>query len=328
METAPLIVFVYNRIEHIKHSLNALNDNYLANDTNLYIFSDYGKDLQTNEEVCKVREYLSRFASNSSFKSVTVFESSIHKGLAQSVISGVSSIISQNGKVIVVEDDVIVSRDFLNFMNDGLDFYSANNRVWSITGVGYNLHSLKNYAHDVYLVGRMGSDCWGIWEDRWNRIDWKVSDYNVLKNNILKRIEFNRFGRDMFSMLRRQMEGDIDSWAIRADFAQYMCNMQTVHPKKSFMESLGHDGTGTHHNGVDIFKWKMKTGELDYLLEDVESSKKIQVDYKRQYGVLNGLICNIGYYFEYIKRLVCMFLGGCSSESSCDVEKKNNSKPD
>ena len=110
------------------------------------------------------------------FKTVTIVESDANKGLAKSIIEGVSQIIEKTGKVIVLEDDCVSSKDFLNYMNSALDYYEENDKVWSIGGYSVNLDFPNDYEYDTYVMGRTCSYAWGTWKNRWNLVDWNVSD--------------------------------------------------------------------------------------------------------------------------------------------------------
>src|SRR5699024_3409085 len=110
-------------------------------------------------------------------------KASTNKGLANSVISGVTKVIDKFGKVIVIEDDLISSTDFLSYMNNALEFYEMNKSIWSISGYNIPIDIPSNYKHDVYLSYRGCSWGWATWKNRWNQTDWSVKDYDAFKSN-------------------------------------------------------------------------------------------------------------------------------------------------
>ncbi|MFC4802576.1 glycosyltransferase family 2 protein [Neobacillus sp. GCM10023253] len=243
---SPVIVFVYNRLEHTKETIEALAKNSIADETEIYIFSDAPKDKKSEKKVTLIREYLDSLGERKLFKSVKVFKAESNNGLAKSVILGVSQIINEYGKVIVVEDDLVSSADFLQFMNDALDYYEANKNIWSISGYNIPIEIPNDYKSEVYLSYRGCSWGWATWKDRWENVDWNVSDYHVFKKNKDLRRRFGRGGRDLSFMLDLQMQGKIDSWAIRWCYTQSKLDMFTVYPVVSRIKNIGLDGTGTH----------------------------------------------------------------------------------
>ena len=151
MPLAPIILFVYNRPWHTQQTVEALQKNELSSESDLVIFADGPKANATEEQkekISQVREYTHKI---SAFKSVTIYEKEINCGLANSVIAGVTEIINKFGKVIVVEDDLVTSRYFLNFMNETLDFFENDEWIFSVSGYNYSSEILKipsNYKKD------------------------------------------------------------------------------------------------------------------------------------------------------------------------------------
>lgn len=255
-ENSPIILFVYNRPEHTMQTLTALNNNIGVDESELFIFSDNAKSSQDKSNVLNVRSLLRKFEKDNQFKKVHICEWEEHKGLADSVITGVSDVFRQYERVIVLEDDLITSNDFLKFMNGALDYYKTDGRVWSIAGYSPKLKPLSKYKEDVYLCLRAGSWGWATWKDRWKSIDWDVKDYEDFKQDRKKQKQFRRRGYNMPDMLERQMRGEIDSWAIRFCYEQFKQNKITVNPTVSRIRNIGFDGTGTH-GGVSE-KWDVQ----------------------------------------------------------------------
>jgi hypothetical protein len=231
---APIVLFTYNRLDTLKLTIESLQKNYLANKSDLIIFSDCNKNNFDKLEVQNVRTYLKLIDG---FKSVTVHESPINKGLANSIIGGITTVFETYDKVIVLEDDLVCSPNFLNFMNDSLNFYEDNPQIFSITG--FSIPIKTNSVFDEYFTQRSSSWGWATWKDRWGIIDWEVIDYNSFKKNKVQRTEFNKMGSDMASMLDRQMIGKINSWAIRWCYHQFKNKLYSVHPVESKIINIG-----------------------------------------------------------------------------------------
>ena len=214
-QLAPIVVFVYARPKHTQNTIEALANNELARKSNVWIFADNYKNDKSKKNVEEVRKYINSIESKKWFNSVTVVEAPKNQGLANSVIKGVTEVINKYGKVIVVEDDLVTSKYFIKYMNEALELYENDERIWSISGYNPPIEIPKNYKYDVYLAYRGNSWGWATWRDRWNTVDWDVKDYKKFKHNIFKRRRINRGGPDMAQMLDDQMKGRCDSWAIK-----------------------------------------------------------------------------------------------------------------
>jgi hypothetical protein len=244
-------------MEETQKTVNALQSNFLAKESNLYIFSDGPRNDQDNKKITKIREYIHTI---SGFNSVIVIESVKNKGLANSIIEGVTKVICKYGKAIVLEDDLITIPNFLEFMNQALTYYKDIPKIFSISGYSMNLPSLKHTKKDYYLGYRASSWGWGTWLDRWEKVDWEVKDYDHFKKNPLKQMRFIRGGSDMPGMLRNQMNGRIDSWAIRWCYHQFNEDLLTLFPSKSKLKSIGFGSEATHTKQTFRFDTNLDCG--------------------------------------------------------------------
>lgn len=240
---APIVLFCFNRPAHLQQTVESLQMNTLAPESELYIYSDGPKHVEEAEVVSEVRKYISGVTG---FKNVTIFESQQNKGLATSVIAGVSHVLSKYPKVIVLEDDMLSTTDFLSFMNQALDVYMERGDVFSVTGYTPPIDIPKGYPHDLYLVPRASSWGWGTWAHKWAKADWQVTDFPVLQNSASLRQEFNKGGDDLWPMLAKQQRGVIDSWAIRWTYSQFQNNAYGLYPVHSKIRNIGTDGSGTN----------------------------------------------------------------------------------
>ncbi|WP_010419254.1 glycosyltransferase [Anaerophaga thermohalophila] len=248
---APICLFTYNRLEETKQTVEALQSNLLANESELFVFSDGSKNERDAIKVDTVRDYLNIITG---FNRVTINEAKENKGLANSIIAGVTEIIEKYGKVIVLEDDLITSRNFLEYMNQALDYYEYNMNIFSISGFTMNLPSLDNTDKDYYLGYRNSSWGWGTWKDRWEKIDWSASGWQKTLYNPIFHYKFMRGGSDMPYMLWKQMQGKIDSWAIRLGFDQFKKDKLTVYPTKSKVINIGFGESATHTKKTKSFQ--------------------------------------------------------------------------
>lgn len=243
---APIILFVYNRPWHTQQTLEALQKNELAKDSELFIYSDEAKNIDARKNVDEVRKYID---SIDGFKNITIIKRDTNFGLANSIIEGVSKQIKIYGKVIVLEDDLVTSNYFLNFMNVALDTFKNRDDIFSITGFSFSneyMNFPKLYKESVYLNIRPMSWSWATWENKWTNIDWEVKDYNTFISDKRKIKNFEKGGTDLVNMLKLQMEGKLDSWYIRWAYNAYKGNKLTIYPTVSYVNNLGHDGSGVH----------------------------------------------------------------------------------
>lgn len=254
---APICLFVYNRFEETKLTVEALQLNHLSKESNLYIFSDGPKNETTTVKVNEVRQYIN---SISGFKSVTIYESQENKGLANSIVIGVTKIINKYGKVIVLEDDLITSSNFLNFMNSALEFYNNSKNIQSISG--FSLEIKNNIQQsDVFFNSRAFSWGWATWKNRWDK---NIFDITYIKNiinndkNILKKFK-KECGEDISEMLLGSITGKNNSWYVRWAFNQFVSKRLTVYPFLSKVYNIGFSNKGTHCNGINVFKSKFDT---------------------------------------------------------------------
>ena len=280
---APVVLFVYNRADHTVRVIESLAKNLLAKETDLYVFADAAKTEKGLEKVNEVRAFIMQEEWRRAFKSVTIDMAEKNRGLAKSVIGGVSKIIEEYGNVIVIEDDLVLSPYFLTFMNEALEAYKDESSIWSISGYSFPMRSLKRYPHDVFYSYRGSSWGWATWKDRWATVDWEIKDYEKMIADPAWIQRFNRGGADLANMLRLQAEGKIDSWAIRWCFAQSNQDMYTVFPKISYLENGGCDGSGTHSGSNNDFYTDMSGALPHCKFESLCIEDKIAKEFGRKY---------------------------------------------
>jgi len=246
MSSAPIALFVYNRPRHTRETVAALQKNILAADSDLIIFSDGPKDTEASRQgVAAVRAYLPTIAG---FRSVRIVGRDENKGLANSIIAGVTEVVRQYGRVIVVEDDLVSSRHFLEYMNAALDFYAQEDRVISIHAY---IYPVRGVLPETYFL--KGADCWGwaTWRRGWDLFN---PDGAALLRELEAReltAEFDFSGSYPYTkMLRNQIAGRTNSWAIRWYASAFLRDKLTLYPGRALVNNIGQDGSGTHGRGL------------------------------------------------------------------------------
>ncbi|MFW6326692.1 MAG: glycosyltransferase family 2 protein [Bacteroidota bacterium] len=252
---APVCLFTYNRLWETKQTIEALQENFLAPESELIIFSDGPKNEDVKDEVEAVRKYIS---SISGFKSIRIIKSQENKGLAESIISGVTKILDEYGKIIVLEDDLVTRPNFLDFMNQALDFYFHYSEVRSVNG--YSLR-LTYPVKDIYFQKRTFPWGWGTWENRW---DTYIFDKQRIKNKIEKDETLltgfkKECGDDISKMLLDSINNVNNSWYVRWVFRHYTTDTYAAYPVHSFVENIGYSKKGTHCRLINSFESRLST---------------------------------------------------------------------
>lgn len=252
---APICLFTYNRLEETKKTIEALKRNFLAAESDLYIFSDGPKNNNISTEIDEVRSFLKTIIG---FKSIKIIESVENKGLANSVITGVTQIIEEHGRIIVLEDDLITTPNFLDFMNQALDYFAVDQNIQSINGFSLYLKRL-GFEDETYFQQRPFSWGWATWEDRW---DEKIFDKKLLLNEVksdkllLKKFK-EAFGDDIVKMFMDSITDMNDSWYVRWTYNHFKRNTFSVYPKYSLVENIGFGESGTHCKGINSYKYEV-----------------------------------------------------------------------
>jgi hypothetical protein len=245
---APIAFFVYNRPWHTQQTVTALLANPEAAKTPLYIFSDAAKTESEVPTVTQVREFLREITG---FQSVTIVEREENFGLARSIIDGVTFVCDKYEQVIVLEDDLVTSPYFLNYMNDGLEKYKNEPEVISIHGYVY---PIEETLPEIFFL--KGADCWG-WAT-WQR-GWQLFEANGQKllDELEQRKLTHQFDFDgsypYTKMLKNQIAGKNNSWAIRWYASAFLHNKLTLYPGCSLVHNIGMDGSGAHCSATDVF---------------------------------------------------------------------------
>lgn len=270
---SPIVLFVYNRPWHTQQTIEALQKNELAPESELFIFSDAAKNNSAINKVKEVRNYIKDLAG---FKKVIIIEREKNLGLANSIIDGVSKIVNEYGKIIVLEDDLVTSPYFLKFMNEALEMYQNEERVACIHGYIYPIENLP----ETFFI--RGADCWGwaTWKRGWDIFEsdgQKLLD-EAKQHNLQKEADFDdNYGYT--KMLRDQINGKNNSWAVRWYFSAFLKGTLCLYPGKSFVQNIGNDDSGTHcrtTNDYQVTFPKKYNLEKIPVIEDQESRKEIE----------------------------------------------------
>jgi hypothetical protein len=244
---APICLFVFNRLDHTRRTVEALAKNPGASESDLFIFSDGPRNERDREAIAALRTYLKGITG---FRRIEIKERAENLGLANSIITGVTEVVNSFGRVIVMEDDLVTSPYFLTYMNEALALYADDPKVASIHGYVYPVEGLP----ETFFL--KGADCWGwaTWRGRWAHFN--PDGAFLLKEIKARRLsgEFDFGGAYPYSrMLSQQVAGKNNSWAIRWHASAFLAEMVTLYPGRSLVFNIGTDDSGTHCSATHEF---------------------------------------------------------------------------
>jgi hypothetical protein len=249
MSLAPIVLFVYNRPWHTQQTVEALQKNELAKESELFIYCDAAKDDATKQVVDEVRIYI---RSVDGFKKITIVEREVNWGLADSIIDGVTEVVNQHGKIIVLEDDLVTSPYFLKFMNEALDFYKNEKKVWHISGWNYPIN--VDGLNDVFLWRLMNCWGWATWANRWKYFEKNTAKViREFTKNEINYLNLDGSG-NAWSQVISNKKGKINTWAIYWYATIVKKNGLCLNPAKAFVDNIGMDGSGVNCGSVKAYK--------------------------------------------------------------------------
>ena len=288
MNTAPILLFAYNRLEHLKRCISSLQQNTLAAESDLYVISDGAKNEATAEDVKAVRKYLVTLDEQpTGFRNFNIIERVSNWGLADNIIEAVTRFTREYGKVIVVEDDLVVAPYFLQFMNDALETYKDEPRVGHIQACDFINNSNMPMT---FLIKWTGSWGWGTWERAWQHFN--PNGLALLKQleerHLTRQFDFN--GNYGFTrMLRRQIEGKNNSWAIRWNASLFLADILSLNVGRSLVQNEGFDNSGTNCGGGNLYNSNLWMQPIPVAKETIiEENHFARRQFERYYGRTNS----------------------------------------
>lgn len=267
---APIILFVYNRPKHTRRTLEALERNLLAKDSLLYIFSDAAKNADAVETVNQVRGIIRELWT---FKHITIIERQKNWGLAENIIDGVTKVMNEHGKAIVLEDDLETSPYALTYFNDALFRYEHTEQVMEISGYMYPVEK-PNRLPKSFFFRVANSWGWASWKRAWDHFN---PDIDALTENFTRK-DIKRFSIDGKENFWKQVKafkaGKIDSWAIRWYLSVFKQDGLVLYPRQSMVQNMGTDGSGTHSDVDDVYRVELANKKMKYFPNEIAENAK------------------------------------------------------
>lgn len=277
MSRPPIALFVYNRLVHTMRTVEALQKNMGACESILYIFSDGARNEADNEKITEVREYVSGITG---FADVILVERKCNLGLACSITTGVTDVVSKYGRVVVLEDDIVTSPFFLQFMNDAFNKYQNDEKVMHVAGYMFPIDS--SGLGETFFYRNTSCWGWGTWKRAWDNME---SDARLLKSKFSDEMKyrFNIDGKyDSWSILEGQLCGKADSWAINWYASVFLAGGVCLHPSISMTNNIGHDGSGSHCSESDMYDVNVY-GKIITEFEEVPVENRLALERIKRY---------------------------------------------
>lgn len=267
---SPIVLFVYNRPLHTQETVKALQKNELAEHSELFIYSDAPKNDNAIEKVNEVRKYIKTI---NGFKKVTIIERKYNWGLANSIIDGVTTIVNQYGKIIVLEDDLLTSPYFLNFMNDALEFYKNKKKVWEVGAYVYPVDINKSFR--TFFTPYTTSWGWATWNDRWEYFERNPKKLiESMSKEQIKKFNLDN-SDDIWSQVVSNYNGTLYTWAVFWYANIFLNNGLTVYPYKSIVKNIGHDGSGENCGNSSKFDTELLEHNIEVDNDDIIINNEI-----------------------------------------------------
>lgn len=247
MSDAPIALFVYNRPAHTRRVLESLRTAHDFDQRRLHVFCDGPR---SDEDVPKVEETRATVHELVP-ESAEIVERDSNQGLAASVIAGVTRLCEAHGEAITIEDDLILSKNVLRYLDTALRRYRDEEKVMHVAAY---MFPVAGRLPDAFFYRE--ATCWGwaTWARAWRHFE---SDPAVIQAHVRERKAVSAFNVNdtmfFWEMLEKQRRGDIDSWAIRWYGSMFMRGGLALHPGESLVQNGGFDGTGVHCSITDRF---------------------------------------------------------------------------
>ena len=275
---APIVLFVYNRPWHTEETLKALMLNELADESVLYIYCDGPKKNASPEDISKIEEVRAVIRKKKWCKEVIIIENNKNLGLANSIIKGVTEVVEKYGKIIVLEDDIVTSISFLNYINDALNEYEKVEKVMHISGY---FPETEVKLPDFFFYNQTSCWGWATWKNSWLNYNENIVGLHKKLINSNRILEFNMNNSYPFlSHLEANLTGDIKTWAIKWHASVFLKKGLCLHPAKSYVNNIGFDNTGVHcevsnkYNIENLSQLKFK--KVKKLIENKNARKSVE----------------------------------------------------
>ena len=232
---APIAIFCYKRLDTLQSCIEFLKKNPESKFSNLIIYSDAPSEVYEYDQILQVREYLNKIVG---FNEIRIVLREENLGVDYNIIEGICDMSKRYDKFIVIEDDLIVSADFLRFMNKMLINYDQDQKILTVSGFNY-VKIPSRYIWDCYFVGRSNPWGWATWSNKIKNVDWSLAEKNGFLLNFQEYKKLNYWGSDLAFMLKNTLLGKIRAWDCRLDYFMFKNDLYTVYPVHNLVKNIG-----------------------------------------------------------------------------------------
>ena len=248
MELAVISIPVYKRIDHLKKCIESLKKNQLAKKSIIYIYSDFPVKNDV-ESVSELREYIKTIDG---FKQVIIKEQTENKNL-ENIIESIEEPLKIHGKIIYLEEDLEVATNFLDIMNEALNFYLEDELVFSVSG--YSLPCF-NDQKSISFKSSFSFTAWGcgLWYSKYLNYKKYIKNKNILtrlNESLLLKVKFIK-NHSLHQYLHYKDKTKLNKLTPDLSIGFYIWNENKVQifPSQTIVSTNGFDGSGWHC-GVD-----------------------------------------------------------------------------
>ncbi len=241
-----IAVIGFKRPKHIQETLYALSQNYSIDKAPLYIFIDGARDDPKEKQLVQQTQETSKAFP---WKGKKIIHASPHnKGLQNAVRHAIDITLTDYKSIIVVEDDIVTSPYFYNFISAGLTQYENNQSIGAICGHVYSISRKIFNPHSPFFLKHFCCWGWATWRDRWNSLCWDAQKLNQsLNRNKKKELDYGH-SRWVSGILKAQMNGYINTWDVQTGVSLFLQNRFCLYPPETLTNNIGwrNDGLSTH----------------------------------------------------------------------------------
>lgn len=268
---APIVLFVYNRPDHTRRTLEALAANVLADASTLYVYADGPKPEASSIDRKNIQQTRRVLQERKWCKQVRIIESDYNQGLADSIVEGVTEVVNKHGKAIVLEDDIVTSPGFLTYMNNALSLYQNEDKVMHVSGFFLPVKD-PEILPETFFYNQTSCWGWGTWNRSWKFFE---ADARKLLGEVIKTQRIDEFNIDnsypFIDQLKANAEGSLSTWAVKWQASVFLQSGLCLHPQRSMIKNIGFDGTGVHCGTSSVY-------ETDMIAQSVEICRQALVE--------------------------------------------------
>lgn len=247
---APVVVYTYTRLEHLKKTISALKANHLAPQSDIFVVSDAAKNPAAETQVKNIRDFVD---SIDGFNSVNKVYRDRNLGAFHSIRLAENAILSDYGRVISLEDDIITSKNFLDYINAGLEYYKDCDQVLTVAGYCHPISVPDVYEFDSWISPWHCPWGYGTWKNKYNKIDLDSNPLDVITKNRNLLLAFKKSGDFILDTLELDKRGIISAADARICAQMFVSALCTIMPTKSKVSNIGNDGSGVHSAETNRF---------------------------------------------------------------------------